>query len=642
MKILYILMLVTLSSCSQKGKEKKEVIVKAEDAIGQKTSSDSNKQEEVKEDDIQYTVEDISGVYELINGKTHIVNSDSHEIYKAAIVIEKLSETDFGFYSAYKRKEISPIGDFGVLRGFKNDFYNLAICDGEDIEGYSKDNFTNGLYLHNKVMVHKKGDSIGIIRYGGNFRNYMLYKKKKNQSDFYTSLVKTLKNTKLDYEKFLKEYKNANNYNTTKLQLKHFFEGGVWKTKHIHTEDYASFEKTHSYQNPDQDGKFTEEDTLFKYQIEGSKFSSVISEMKIKTVPLIDATNFDSFIEEGDYDNVNVQALKLKKIYPNFYKEGHNYKAIANYKLELSEDFYTVVVTVLKGEHEMESVLINYDLNGTIIDSKVISYDEIAEGMFKIESKIEQSKLTITSTVDMEEKNETIEAFRIKTDGKIESVPQKGNLIDTVIQQLNLDKSKVNQDFVSSMVQPDDDNETIVVIPEISEGDENDFILNSHIVLVNNSTGEITHKYFEKNAWQSDAILLSEIAIDTTSYAISKNSKAFGIQVSYHSMSQPNPYSNRTLSLFEKSGDTLKKVLHHYDVMEYGGEVNVNACDAYMRKVENRLSMSNLKTNDYFDIAINSKITKITGYEDENGECQSKETITNETSELKFNGKEYK
>ena len=46
----------------------------------------------------------------------------------------------------------------------------------------------------------------------------------------------------------------------------------------------------------------------------------------------------------------------------------------------------------------METLLINYRLDGSLIDYKVVSYDEIAEGWSKIESLIEANLLTITRT----------------------------------------------------------------------------------------------------------------------------------------------------------------------------------------------------------------------------------------------------
>lgn len=381
------------------------------------------------------------------------------------------------------------------------------------------------------------------------------------------------------------------------------------------------------------------------HKIENSiNFKDVINSTKTRPIPIKETTNFDSFIEEGDYNNVEVQALKLIEVYPNFYKQGYNYRAIASYKINYSSDFYTVVVTTLKGDHEMETVLITYSLIGNIINYKVVSYDEIAEGIFKIESKIEQDKLTITSIADLEEKSETIEVFTIKSNGKIEPEASKNNLVSDVIQQLKLDPLKVNHDFVTTKVQPHNPDETIVVIPEIvGEYDDNGFELNSYILLVDSNTNKITHKYFESsktNGWESDAIMLSEITIDTAPYQLNENTRAFGIVVYHYGMSRPNPYGNKTISLFVKSTNGIKRVLRHYDVMNNYGEWDTN-CAGEFKDVKNTLIISRKATNGYFDIIVKSKITESEAYVDENGDCDSKDKITAETNWLKFNGESY-
>lgn len=373
-------------------------------------------------------------------------------------------------------------------------------------------------------------------------------------------------------------------------------------------------------------------------------FIKIVNDIKIKSTPLIDSTNFDMFIDEDDYKKVDVQVLNLEKIYPNFNKEGYNYRAIASYRVEISEEFHSIVVTILKGEHEMESILINYDFEGNIMDSKVISYDEIAEGQSRIESKIEENKLTINSIQWIDEKKVETTSFQIKANGKIELIPQEETLIDNVIQQLGINTLKVMEEFVVFKVQPHDPNETIVIIPEIEgDYDEHHFELNSYIVLVNNTTKKITHKYYESSktsGWDSDAILLSKISIDTAPYMVTKEIRAFGIRVFHYGMSKPNPYSNKTITLFVKSGNTLKKVLRHYDVMDYGGEWDTQ-CAGESTEVKNTLIMSKEMTNDYFDIIVKSKITKGKTYVNEDGECDEENKTTSKTTVLKFNGEKY-
>ena len=161
--------------------------------------------------------------------------------------------------------------------------------------------------------------------------------------------------------------------------------------------------------------------TNFGYLKEENKvhFDAIIKAIKTKVLPVIDTTNYANSEEEDLYDKPEVAVLKLEKIYPNFYKNTHNYKAKASYKIEYSNNFHSVVITIFKGENEMESRLINYDLQGNIIDSKVISYDEMAEGMFMITSKIEHDRITVDNIKWIEEKEVATTLFEIKPNGLI-------------------------------------------------------------------------------------------------------------------------------------------------------------------------------------------------------------------------------
>ena len=371
------------------------------------------------------------------------------------------------------------------------------------------------------------------------------------------------------------------------------------------------------------------------------RFNQIISTINTKSIPLNDATNFDSFIDEDDYKDVDVKTLKLVNLYPNFYAEGYNYRAISWYKIEFSEDFYSVVVTIRKGDNEMESTLINYDLKGNIIDSLVIAYDEIAEGFMRTESKIEAHRLTVNNIQWIEEKKVETTVFKIEANGKIKQLSNDEILIDTVIQQLGIEYSKINMHLLVTKVMPNSHQETIMVIPEFTEGNDDEpfFQLNCHILIVNTITEQITHKYSE-NGLTSDALQLTEITIDTARYIVSEDTRAFGVKVFYYANSKGSPYSNTTMALFVKSEDSLNKILNHYDIMEYNGEWD-GFCYGEFTDVKNTLIMSKEKTNGYFDIIVNSAITNTENHEDENGDCISKESKTISKLLLKFNGKVY-
>jgi len=216
--------------------------------------------------------------------------------------------------------------------------------------------------------------------------------------------------------------------------------------------------------------------------------------------------------------------------------------------------------------------------------------------------------------------------------------------INNVIKQLNLEKSNCKLDLIASKKRPNNPNETIIVIPEIVEEDESYFELNSHIVIVDNTTGVITNKYFESsktNDWYSDALRLESITIDTAPYKITENKRAFGIRVYYYGSSMPNPYSHETISLFIETEDSLQKILNNFDVTEYSGEWDTNCYGEFIRESKT-IGISSEKTNGYFDLIISNKITETNNLIDKNDDCISTEKITKVKTTLTFNSIEYK
>ena len=396
--------------------------------------------------------------------------------------------------------------------------------------------------------------------------------------------------------------------------------------------------------------------TIIQKSLTDTTFHSIIKNLSIRKTPIVDSTTFDSYKDDFKiYTKEEVAALQLEKIYPNFYKEGYNYKATPSYKLEFSEEFYSAVIVIFKGENEMESQLINYDTDGNIIDTKVIAYDEIAEGAFQRNSKIENNTITITYIDWMDEKKETIEVFEITENGNIKpvvtnainTVSQESELFEKVVQQLGLEKTRMHLE--GTKINSASINEIIMVLSELAEGyDDSDEVygLNSHVVIVNPKNGKVTHNFFENsktNGWFSDAIFIDGISIDTTNYRLSESKSAFGVILKHRTLSQPNPYNTSTLSLFMKDEFGIQKILDNYTIYESIGEVNINACHAQFSIIDNSLVVNNAKTNELFDLVIKTKNTQRIFAEDKNGECNPNDSILSQKDVvLKFDGKIYK
>lgn len=393
----------------------------------------------------------------------------------------------------------------------------------------------------------------------------------------------------------------------------------------------------------DAEGIESKVETIVEEIKETLTFTSEFQKLPLKNLPINDSTSFDSFIEAEDYKNINAEAFQLPSVYKNWYNESYNFKAISGYRLEFSKDFYTAVLTVKKGDHEMETTLINYDLEGNFIDSILIAYDEIAEGFFRTTSKLEEDKITVKKIEWTDEGHESTDVYKVNGDGKIAIITYEESIKNTVINNLDLDKLNVKTDLIVQKFIKDS-NETIVVIPEIVEEAEEYFSLNTHIVIYNNQTSKITHQYFESsktNDWVSDAIRLDGITIEKMNYRVKENTHAFGISVDYFGSSRVNPYYKKSLSLFVKENGKLINILHNYNFEVNTGEWN-GACEGEFHDEKTEFIFTTDKTNDYFDIIVKKTITKTINFETEIGDCDYNEEIKRETSVLKFDGKQYK
>jgi len=184
-----------------------------------------------------------------------------------------------------------------------------------------------------------------------------------------------------------------------------------------------------------------------------TSFITVIKSIKEKHLPVIDTTGFDSFIDEDDVKYVDVKGLQLDKIYPEFNNEGFNIWAMNCYKVALSENFHSVVISIKIDNEEMKTILVNYDFEGNIIDFKVISYDEIAEGFSRFTSKINKYILTLNHIIWAEKQEIEKEFYKIELNGKIKLIDSTNintqietltqeNLVNKVIKELKIDESK--------------------------------------------------------------------------------------------------------------------------------------------------------------------------------------------------------
>ncbi len=184
---------------------------------------------------------------------------------------------------------------------------------------------------------------------------------------------------------------------------------------------------------------------------------------------------------------------------------------------------------------------------------------------------------------------------------------------------------------------------TVIVIPKTGKKEEGMFTLDSYVVVVNNKTKEIKHLYYESyktSGWESDAVYINDISIDTAKYLVQENVRAFGVVIHTRSMSQPNPYSSNYISLFIPDGKKLQIILKNFEIYSYGGETNMN-CWGKFFETKTTLEMLKRTTHGFFDIKIINNNSEI-NYKEKDDDCVESKTSTNSKQVLKFSDGFYK
>ncbi|HIP32961.1 MAG TPA: hypothetical protein EYG86_09380 [Crocinitomicaceae bacterium] len=150
------------------------------------------------------------------------------------------------------------------------------------------------------------------------------------------------------------------------------------------------------------------------------EFREILNNFPLKSTPLVDTTNFEKKQTGTKFNTAEIELLQLEKIYPNILKE--EYETYPSYKLELSDDYYTLILTIYRGDHELDAILINYSKDEQLISHKVIAYDEIAEGWSQIQSRIEGHTITKLDVFYGEEKQVETTQFHINQLGEINPI----------------------------------------------------------------------------------------------------------------------------------------------------------------------------------------------------------------------------
>lgn len=213
---------------------------------------------------------------------------------------------------------------------------------------------------------------------------------------------------------------------------------------------------------------------------------------------------------------------------------------------------------------------------------------------------------------------------------------------DNILQQLNLKRSDCDLSFVSSQVLPLDNSLTIWVIPQITPEQEIDtynqiFTLDGYILLADTKTGKIESKFYQPNAWESDAWKLTAIGIDTLKYHLNNDKIMFGVYSTHQGSSKVLPAGETIHQLFIQDGESLKCIFD-YVSSEYQGENDGNT-SGFLTEYTTDVVVTRHKTNAFYDFAL---LTDSRTEEQKNGEPLDRRYSIRDSIRLySFTGEKY-
>lgn len=142
---------------------------------------------------------------------------------------------------------------------------------------------------------------------------------------------------------------------------------------------------------------------------------SFVNEYPVKNVPLVDSTNFSNHVEGKLLSKEEQALLKLPSIFEE-QLENEKAKIGISYIPKISNNFQSVVYYFYPSNTEVISMLVNYDKDFTIINSQILAYDEIADGILQTTSKLDKNRIELTEYVS---DNPSTLFFKILDNGDI-------------------------------------------------------------------------------------------------------------------------------------------------------------------------------------------------------------------------------
>lgn len=179
----------------------------------------------------------------------------------------------------------------------------------------------------------------------------------------------------------------------------------------------------------------------------------------------------------------------------------------------------------------------------------------------------------------------------------------------------------------------------LVAVPLIAQVGVDSTLGDLDVLVVEEATGKTRHRLRIPHAMDDDAVRISGISFDTAAYRLAPDRLAFGVRREWTGSSQPNPFMETTLSLYEPRDGALSPVLDDLMVGRSQGEWDLS-CAGETITTERILRMVPGPRGQ--DISILERIIHSTSEEAKSGECSTTDqALAPRTIRLTFDGERY-
>ena len=223
---------------------------------------------------------------------------------------------------------------------------------------------------------------------------------------------------------------------------------------------------------------------------------------------------------------------------------------------------------------------------------------------------------------------------------------KKSVLLTKALQQLNLKESQINLNLFTEKVLPNNKAQSVLLIPKYKTNEQDEYgnyflVMDAIVLVVDNTSAKILYRNIEPEAWVSDAMIMESLVIDTGLYILADQKRAFGVRVSTHNTSGPNPFALEELKLYLVDNKKLNRITDNITVYRNSGDWDTKCNGEFSTEITSIEVDNKNKNNGLNNLKLKTSIKKEISTLIK-GDCKTKIVDTKENVVLKYNGETYK